>query len=241
MILEIKGLRLNNTRSSSDIKSVLMDTFDIGSKDIIFTDYRNNSIHCEVLNERIEQKILSQNGRNKLTIRKFKMKRNNINSNSNGYSYSYSDTLFKINKIPINWDISDVVKYFSVSCNAPLRTCYRLNQDNENISTQYVFVEFISSDCAQKARNILERSQHCLGIIPIQTKNISKILQYYPSYIAEKHTYSTRKQIDNNGGSRAYGTQISKKKYIHYKDRNKNRNKSKSKKKKILWFKFKWS
>merc|ERR1712154_553385 len=155
---------------------------------------RNGCVETEILNDRAQQKILLMNGR----------KLNNINSivtvrKVGGRAYShcryyddahskeiYSDILFKINKIPFHWNTDDVVKYFAVSCNAPLRSCYRLNQDNDDKHncTQYVFVEFRSPESAKRARNILERNifQNCLGIIPIQKMNVGKISRYHPTY-----------------------------------------------------------
>eukprot|EP01083_Nonionella_stella_P294527 1001178_1 len=218
-MLEIKGLRI---RSTSHIKTVVMDAFGLKFQDIVSAECKNDTIYLRLSNSKIENTILCENDErarhhhSKLCIRKVR----DSHRMHDHHNAKYSDTFFKIYKIPINWNVDDVVKYFEVSCNAPLRTCYRLNHDPDSTASQHAFVEFIASESADRARNILDRNRfnHCLGMKPIETNEVSRILQR--NHALYSHPQTTA-DIDNNGGSRAFGSCCVKR---SHNNRNNNRN-----------------
>ena len=209
MIFEINGLRM---RSMSELEHVLVDVFGIDYKDIEFSHWRNGCVELAVSknNKVAQQKVMAVNGRkiksmnSIITIRKLsgigshsEHSHSHSHSSRSSSNVAHSDILFKISKIPFHWIIDDIVKYFEVSCNAPLRSCYRLNQEPEyKQSPLWAFVEFKSPESAKKARKILERNPNskCLGISAIPLCDVAKFATFFFNIFPKFHCSDGRQK-----------------------------------------------
>merc|ERR1712154_487918 len=146
MIFEIKGLLVG---PHYNLKQTIMRTFAIEAKDIAFAEHRDNSVLLRCGSKNAQDKVMAFNGRrvalshSALSIRKnadsflarcsARPKANNALTMKSMKipSHSISDTMFKAIQIPSKFNVNDVVKYFAVSCKAPLRTCYQLDIDQD--------------------------------------------------------------------------------------------------------------
>ena len=163
-----------------DMRLFLVRLFQIKQEDVSSFHRVQDTFHIGV-SYPASERVLAQNGRRvpdfgnvPIAIKELPQYPGTRYNRGHSPKMPLSDIMFRVNKIPSNWQILDVVRYFDLSCNAPLQCCYRLSTDRDSLKTQSVFVEFKSAGCAMTANNVLRRTRNSLGMEPVELCNVRK-------------------------------------------------------------------